>query len=280
MPVAGERPQLVVGEGALQVVLVGVVEHGAHPLPAAHTARPARTRPAPTDRPSLGPSRPRAHRYEATSSPRAAAPGPAGMRSAQRHSSEPSERSSAMAAPSPARNRRHSACAQSGSAPRVRPAPPLCRLKAVPPRPHIVRIVAPLLASSSVPTSASPLSLPTRGACGAGAGSDRSCKAACLRSAGTDPALRHPALLLGKTRGCCRRPPISYSRGDAAERAPRRAAPRRPARCQCAHCGPGPYLSAPAALRRSGLPCIVPLRAGEKRRAAVGFTDSRHSVSL
>lgn len=35
LPVACQRPQLVVGEGALQVVLVGVVEHGAHPLPEA-----------------------------------------------------------------------------------------------------------------------------------------------------------------------------------------------------------------------------------------------------
>lgn len=35
LPVAGQRPQLVVREGALQVVLVGMVEHGTNPLPAA-----------------------------------------------------------------------------------------------------------------------------------------------------------------------------------------------------------------------------------------------------
>lgn len=57
LPVARQRPQLVVGEGALQVVLVGVVEHGAHPLPEAQAqpgsapVRLARSRPAPLTRP-------------------------------------------------------------------------------------------------------------------------------------------------------------------------------------------------------------------------------------
>lgn len=110
VPVAGERPQLVVGERALQVVLVGVVEHGAHPLPAAHThstalaPRRAHSHPAPPG-PDLTGTKPRPALGRRRRAPRGSA-----VRRA-------TARSTASAA-APWR-RRHSACAHSSAPPRA-----------------------------------------------------------------------------------------------------------------------------------------------------------------